>query len=125
MSGYYTKVESNNLLNWKLDKTWGIINWNISATNLSWTNTWDETKTSIESKLWTDYNKVKYNPQKMYLNLTDWFSPFITSASIMLPLSWSKTYTSYLKGTFVWKNSIKLKFGETPPPPPPPPPEEE
>ena len=97
----------------------------IDIWNLSWINTWDETKATIESKLWADYNKVKYNTQKMYLNLTDWFSPNITSAAILLPLSWSKTFTSYLKGTFFWKNSVRIKFGETLPPPPPPPPEEE
>jgi len=39
---YYTETETDNLLNAKANLSWATFTWAISATNLSWTNTWDQ-----------------------------------------------------------------------------------
>ena len=44
---YYTETETDNLLSAKANLSWANFTWDISANNLSWTNTWDQTAVTV------------------------------------------------------------------------------
>ena len=98
-----------NWTTWKLIKNSSAIiddSWNILATNLSWTNTWDETKATIESKLiwdisshthdWRYYTETEINSQLSKVYWT-WVTSYIT-------LTFTATTFSISDGTWVITN---------------------
>ena len=95
----------------------------IDIWNLSWINTWDETKATIESKLTGD---ITSHTHSWYANRV-YFDPVNNTIipnsiwHVWLPIGpWvKKTFSSEFKWALVWPNklSIEIMFGAPPPPP--------
>lgn len=63
--------------------------WNISATNLSWTNTWDETKATIESKLTWDISSHTHDWRYYTETETDTLLWNKVDKTITLTINWT------------------------------------
>lgn len=86
----------------KANLSWATFTWSISATNLSWTNSWNETATSIWTLIWLSWDATPNDTDFIATSLTDWW--------ILKKLTWTnakaflKTYfdTLYAPIWIVW-----------------------
>ena len=105
---------------WKLIKNSGatIDNlWNISATNLSWTNTWDETKATIESKLIWDISSHTHDWRYYTETETDTLLSNKVDKATTLTINWitydlsaDRSWTITAGASFNWINGQSLSF---------------
>lgn len=88
-------------LDWKANLSWATFSWAISATNLSNTNTWDQT-----SIVWITWTKTQFNT-----SLTDW--DFVFTSDIWVSIQWYNANTTTLWNTTTWSGSIVLANSPT------------
>lgn len=82
-------------ISWKADLSWATFSWSISATNLSWTNTWDQ-----------DLSWLTPNTRTLTINGT-WYDlsadrTWTINPSIWTLMPWTPTRTSNTTFTVTW-----------------------